>query len=66
MKSAIHRSIDKGVEVVTTSTKTLHLVFLVFSSAEAIDSMQTRDWHEKTGTINDRQATLASGFSVIR
>ena len=27
------------VEVVTTSTKTLHLVFLVFSSAEAIDSI---------------------------
>ena len=25
------------VEVVTTSTKTLHLVFLVFLSAEAID-----------------------------
>ena len=27
------------VEVVTTSTKTTHLFFLVFSSAEAIDSM---------------------------
>ena len=33
------------VEMVTTSTKTLHLVFLVFSSAEAIDSIQTKDWH---------------------
>ena len=27
------------VEVVTTSTKTPHLVFLVFSSAEVIDSI---------------------------
>ena len=32
-------SIIKIVEVVTTSTKTPHLVFLVFSSAEAIDSI---------------------------
>ena len=34
------------VEVVTTCTKALHLVLLVFSSAEAIDSIWTKDWHE--------------------
>ena len=32
-----------NVEVVTISTKTLNLVFLVFLSAEAIDSIWTKD-----------------------
>ena len=53
-----------NVEEVTTSKKTLHLVFLVFLSNEAnrqrIDKRLGR-----RQTINSRQATLASGFSVI-
>ena len=48
-------------EMVTTSRKTPHLVFLVFSSAEAIDKRIAG-----RQTIKSRQATLASGFSVTR
>ena len=40
------QSFREGVEVVTTSRKTPHLVFLAFSSAEAIDSTQQKNSRE--------------------
>ena len=51
------------VEVVTTSRKTPHLVFLVFSSAEAIDSIYDKRIAGRQ-IINSRQATLALGFQL--
>ena len=55
------QSFREGVEVVTTSRKTPHLVFLAFSSAEAIDSTQQKNSRE----ADHKQQRGDVGFGVF-